>query len=130
MLIQYWGHGRIFQVVTTSTSLQLICFVPSTHCPTYSSYKLANSITGTNNGGVNTTTFARDKQSVHSTCHRKLEVNTTAVTSNVIILTIHGTSCGLFPHIKLLSKNDTLSKNHMTCIGHLKLTNLNYSQIQ
>ena len=119
-----------FHGVTTSTSFQLICFLPPTYCPTYGSYKLAISITGTNYVGVNTTTYARDKQFGHSTCHRKLEVNTTAVTQNVIILTIHGTSCGLFPHIKFLSKNDTLSKNHMTCIEHLKLTNLNYSQLQ
>jgi len=96
--------------VTNSTSLQLICFLPTTYCPTYGSYKLAISITGPNYGGVNTTTYARDKQFGHSTCHRKLEVNTTAVISNVIILTIHDTSCGLFPHIKLFSKNALLVK--------------------
>jgi hypothetical protein len=122
--------GKKFHGVTTSTSLQPICFLLPTYFPTYSSYKLAISVTGTNYGGVNTTTYAGDKQFGHSTCHRKLEINTTAVTSNVIILTIHRTSCGLFPHTKLLSKNDTLSKNHMTCTEHLKLTNLNYSQLQ
>jgi hypothetical protein len=116
MLIQYWGCGKKLHAVTTSTSLQLIWFLPPIYCPTYSSYKLAISITGNNYGGDNSTTYARGKQFGHSTSHRKLEVNTTAVTSNVIILTVHGTSCGLFPHIKLLSKNDTLSKNHMTCI--------------
>jgi hypothetical protein len=69
-----------FHGVTTSKSLQLISSLTPTYCPTYRSCKLAISIIGTNYGGDNATTYARNKHFGHDTCHRKLEVNTKTVT--------------------------------------------------